>query len=1165
MNPVEPLNLVFERVASIDSDCAHLDIVGTNSPLLLAPLVGKWPGPLSRRTHLIVFPTDQAASQFCEDLLFFDPSGAHHVAMLPTFDVSPYSALYPKREIASQRISWFHKAYTAQAGETFVTSVEALLQKCIPVSVMTSHMRSLSVGDELSEEIHRELNHLGYHSAPLVEDLGHYSLRGSIFDIYSPAHPLPLRLELYGDLIESIRCFDPQSQRSKEVVDSLILLPVKEALYLDDDRTHLVERIQGDFLRRNVLEEGSKPFLFHFIQGQDFPEIDFFLPLIYEELSQPLDFFQKPLSIWWIDPIEIHKKADQFLKTLKEEEQRTQNQPISPNLNSLFINMEQLRQNLSQQTINLSRIHIHQEGEVGQTRNYSTSNIAEFSKLNKDHELLSPEGALRIKEWREAGYQIFISSHTVSQAQRMRLAFERYHLHSKIVEDYQWFQWREDQSRHPDLVHIVPRPLSESLRLSEERLIFLRIEDFVGRRERRFSTPSGTSYKEVQSLRFGELKPSDYIVHVDHGIGIYEGLKVITVENVPAEFIQLKYKDGDRLYLPVYRVSQLQRYSGPHLPHLLDKLGSNHWQKTKIKVRNHLRDLASELLSLYAKRSQIQRPRFSSVSDDFVKFENGFPYDETDDQLRAISDILKGLAESDSPMDRLICGDVGFGKTEVAMRAAFKAVEDGFQVACLAPTTVLTFQHLRTFENRFRDWPTRVTALNRFVSPPEIRKRLQMIKAGEIDIVIGTHRLLSKDVAFKNLGLLIVDEEHKFGVKHKEKIRQLKAAIDTLTLSATPIPRTLNMSLVGIRDLSLINTPPVDRLPTRTFLCRFDGETIRKAIQAEVQRGGQVYFLHNRVQTIERVASEIQQLIPELRIKIGHGQMDEDQLEKTMLSFFNHDIDVLVCTTIIESGMDVPLANTMFINDAHTFGLSQLYQLRGRVGRSKQRAYCYLIVPNHKNLDAHAQERLKIIQENTALGSGIQIAHYDLELRGAGNILGDEQSGHIEAVGYDLYLDLLEHELSTLKGEAPGVEELEPEINVRIPALIPDNYISDIRLRLTFYKKMSEISSLEVMETLEESLRDQFGPLPEPVSNLMGLMLVRQQCKTLGIRDLSSAMKTISLAFTDRTPLTPEKVIRLTSQTNKKYTLTPDSRLIVRMNTIAWPNIHEELTYLISL
>ncbi len=772
----------------------------------------------------------------------------------------------------------------------------------------------------------------------------------------------------------------------------------------------------------------------------------------------------------------------------------------------------------------------------------------------------------KVKAWREAGLTVLISAGTQAQTQRLGALFERGDLHFKTLteDDYNVATWVEEQLQNPKLLHIIPRTISESLRITEEGLLFLRDEDFFGKKQRRQTYKNkGTLADRTHTLSFSDLNPGDAVVHILHGIGRYEGLKVMPIGGVDAEFITVAYKDGDKLYLPIYRINQIQKYTGPAGEGLMDKLGGTQWNKVKSRVRNHLREIAGDLLVLYAKRSQVRREPFPHNDADFAQFEAAFPYDETDDQLKAVDDIVADMT-SDKPMDRLVCGDVGFGKTEVAMRAAFKAIEGKRQVAVLAPTTVLSFQHLETFQKRFKDWPVTIRALNRFVPTAEAKKTVEELKLGQVDIIVGTHRILSKDVGFKDLGLMIIDEEQRFGVTHKERIKQFKTAVDTLTLSATPIPRTLNMSLVGMRDLSIINTPPVDRLPTRTFVTKFDKETIGKAITAEIQRGGQVFFLHNRVQSIYSVADEIRQIVPEARVRVGHGQMDENELEQVMVAFYHHQIDVFVCTTIIEAGIDNPRANTMFIDNAHQFGLSQLYQLRGRVGRSKERAYCYLLIPPNKRIESDAQERLKIIQENTELGSGIRIAHHDLELRGAGNLLGEDQSGSIDAVGYEMYLELLEDAIKELKGE-PIEEKIEPDINVRIPALIPESYIPDIRIRLSYYKALSKISSPNDVDRIEEELTDQFGKLPEQVLNLMGLMLIRHHCKMLGIRDLSSGPKTISLAFTEKTPLPPQRVVQLAQQDPKKYSLTPDMRLNIRLNAIAWPNIYEEMLNLEKL
>lgn len=1161
---VDPLCLSLEKFFKEIVPGTSVEISGTASTLLVAPGADHWPS-VTASPHLIVVESQKKAEKLVQEISFFNPDC--HPLVLPAFDVSPFSALYPRNTVSSQRIRWLFQAIQSPP-VTFVASIEALLQKTLPREVLESYQMTWSAGDGLAD-FHASLSNLGYTSAPLVEDVGQYSQRGSILDVFSPAFHLPIRIELYGDSIETMRSFDPQTQRSIESLQSIAILPFHETLYIDDDRTAMVLAYAKDCQNRQVSSEDWKAIQHAFIHGQNFPEMGFLLPFFYDHTDQPISFFKTPPTLWFIDRPAIINEAERLLADFSQEKEKSPKNPVSPDLRTLYCDFDDLAFSPKSTKITLTNLSYQEtEIETHSKIRYPTQSLEEFRKLNSEDPPLSASGLQKLRSWKKEDFAIFIGCSTKSQSQRLRVVLENQRFSVEPVADQtaNWQQWIHHQQLDQSLIHLIPRPLSESISFSMDHLIFLRSEDFFGRdRSVSIARKEETKNESIKSISFSELNVGDFIVHINHGVGIYEGLKVIDIGGIPSEFIQLSYKDGDKLYLPIYRIAQLQRYSGPSNLQLLDKLGGHRWEKTKIKVRAHLHDMAAELLKLYALRSQHDRRPFLLNANDFMNFEGEFPYEETEDQLQAVSDILADLTIKRQPMDRLICGDVGFGKTEVAMRAAFIAFQAGVQVAILAPTTVLTFQHLRTLTQRFKGWPVRIAALNRFVAPSEIKQTLNKIQTGELDIVIGTHRLLSNDICFRNLGLLVIDEEQKFGVKHKEKIRKLRLGVDTLALSATPIPRTLNLSLVGLRDLSLINTAPLDRLPTRTFVCRFDEETIRKAILAEVKRGGQVFFIHNRIHSIDLVASKIRELVPDLRIKIGHGQMSEDALEETMIAFFNHQVDVLVCTTIIESGMDVPLANTMFINDAHTFGLSQLYQLRGRVGRSKQRAYCYLIVPNQKSLDVQAQERLKVIQENTALGSGIRIAHYDLELRGAGDILGEDQSGHIQAVGYDLYLELLENELHLLKGESTVEHEFDPDINIRIPALIPDAYIPDIRLRLTFYKLMSNLKTPEEMEQLESDLRDQYGAPPEPVLNLMGLMLIRYYCKLLKIRDLSSGPKSISLVTTDKTPLPPEKIIKLCSQTNKKYLLTPDGRLNIRMNSISWPAIYDELKYLDSL
>ncbi len=1147
----------------------RLEIVGTDSATLLAGLLSLPKVRLNEKPHFVLVSDPADVSKLVTSLKFLHPETRIHV--LPSFDVGIYSNLYPNRRVIAGRMRWLWQAQNAGPGDIFIATIEAAVQRTLPYNELSQRAISLGKNDALPEGFAARMEALGYVNVPLVEDVGTFSVRGGIVDVYSPAHENPVRLELFGDIIESLREFDSENQRSLGDSDKLCIIPAQEILFSDENRQKASARFRASVDGRDLDREETQAVLHQLVQGQYAHGIEFLLSYFYDTPALPTDHFNSSLNVWRLDPFALERAYDQLVSTSKQDFETAQHQIIRPEFADVYSSVENVQYPPDTQTLTLTKVHVSgetREGEESGILPISTSDLKEVAatakKLAAQASELTDFLNRKIHEWKNLGYAVFVSVSTQAQAQRLRLLLEKSELKSSLVEGYDWDQWLNEQRESRDTVHIVERPLGESLRYTDEHIIFLREEDLFGnKRPRAEYKSSGTLEQRAHAFNFGDLKAGDLIVHKLHGIGVFEGLKVMPIQGIDAEFIQIKYKDNDRLYLPVYRVHQIQKYSGPSAATLIDKLGGPGWEKTKTKVRSHLRDVAAELLQIYAQRSVTERPAFGRPDDDYTSFEATFPYQETDDQLRAIHDVISDMNKP-HPMDRLVCGDVGFGKTEVAMRAAFHAVHGGKQVAVVAPTTVLTFQHLETFKKRFANWPIEIRSLNRFVPKKDVTQTLKDLKEGKVNIVIGTHRLFSQDVQFKDLGLLIVDEEQRFGVKHKERLRKLRAGLDTLAMSATPIPRTLNMSLVGIRDLSLINTAPVDRLAIRTFVTKFEQETIRKAILSEIARGGQIYFIHNRIQSIHALADQLREIVPEVRFKVAHGQMEEGELEKCMVEFFNHEIDMLLCTTIVESGMDVSAANTMFIDNAQQLGLSQLYQLRGRVGRSKERAYCYLLIPNHRQLDKQAQERLRILQENTALGSGIRIAQYDLELRGAGDILGEEQAGHVNAVGYELYLELLEEAVRNAKGE-PALDEVEPEINVRIPALIPDAFIPDLRVRLAYYKQLADIESPDDIDRIEDELRDQFGKIPDQVLNLMGLMLIRKVCKDLRVRDLSSGEATITLAFTEKTPLPPQKVIELASRANKKYSITPDNRLRVRINEITWPRIHDELMYLKSL
>lgn len=1177
LSPI-PLRLESLLQREFDRGITEIQAAGTSSILPLATMLADSVfAHKNGMPHLVVLPKNSDLLKF--ELLFGSFNSTAQVKYLPHFDVTPYSGLDPKPQYLKERMDFMVAAQKSKPGDIFVASVGGLLQKTLGFSQLAKNSWLVNSSFEFPPQLASFLAELGYVATPLVEDAGQYSVRGGILDIFPPSGPWPLRIELFGDMVDSIRSFDPNDQKSKDPCDSFILCPAREFFWASTDSEVLFSKLRqmnsgskentGDNSAR--LKDDFEEVLHAVRTKSFFPGMDFFAALLNKEPSTALEHFSQSLNIWILDPMEVSRQSDLLFEELKEQFSSSVHRVLHPKPEEYAIPKDSLLWPADSTKVFFTNVLEHQisESEKIPTLEYTSSSLSDFtaslSAASPGSDAWLSQVKSKFKAWKSESSAIFIFCRNNSQAERLKLFLERADFQALFLTEkgFDWDQLRTEQLKNSSLVHLVTGSVPESLRLKVEELIFLREEDFFGKKALRRTTSAADEFqKQAKRLSFGDLRPGDFVVHIQHGVGKYEGLKVMNISGSESEFIQVQYKENDRLYLPVYRVGQLQKFAGISQNVSLDKLGGSGWEKTKIKVRAHVRDVANELLALYAKRSQIQREPVPIDQDTLLKFEAGFPFEETVDQLKSIGDLLQDF-QSFKPMDRLICGDVGFGKTEVAMRAAFAVASSGRQVAVLAPTTVLTFQHLETFKKRFSGWPIAIAAINRFVSPTEIKKVINDTKEGQVQILIGTHRLLSQDVQFKDLGLLIIDEEQKFGVVHKEKIRKMRTSVDTLAMSATPIPRTLNMSLMGVRDLSLINTPPVDRLPTRTFIIKWDEDTIRKSILSEISRGGQIYFIHNRVQSIYGLADELRQIVPEARLRVAHGQMPEHELEKAMISFFNHETDVLVCTAIVESGMDVPKANTMFIDQAQLMGLSQLYQLRGRVGRSKQRAYCYLILPRGKQLDKDAQERLKVIQENSSLGSGIRIAQYDLELRGAGDILGEDQSGHIDAVGYELYLDLLNEEIRSLKGESSAEDiSVDPEINLRVPALIPDSYISDIRLRLAYYKALSEIRTEADLEKIEDELRDQFGKIPDPTLNLMGLMLIRSQCKTLGIRDLSAGPKSISLVFTDKTPLKAETVIKLAMKENKKYSLTPDQRLNVRLNNISWPAVHEELVLL---
>ncbi len=1113
-----------------------------------------------------IVPDEHLIGVFEQDIgLFTD----RQILQYPGHEIPPYTPLSPDQRIAAARLSTLYRLKTGSSG-IMVASIEALLRRIMPAELLTGVAEYLMAGETCDQDdLLKKLVYLGYEKTALVQSVGDFSVRGGIIDIYPPSfaldpggvHEGPIRLDFFGDTIESLRSFDPFTQRSTGEIGEATLLPVTDVL-LDTSSPARLKRLAGlihEYSDKNSWDsEETARMAERAASGQRFAGMEFFLPLFYQEQPLPsstvLDFLPKDAVLLLIDPEGIHQSMNLTLERIHQNYQ-TARQMAAPALPpaDLFVLQDEMQKQLS----SFRRLHV---------TDFSRPDEQMVTIATGNHQLLKQEIALnraklgilaplsaQIFGWQKNGDQVIIccrsSRHTKNLAELLGK-------HSHQVEilpsplDLLTLGNRGD-NRH---LLLCDHPLSEGFSLPEQRIHLLSESELFG--EMRLGGKKKTKQKE-DPLLFTELNYGDVVVHRDHGLGFYRGLNTVAFQGVINDFVCLEYKDGDKLYLPVDRLNLLTRYQGlSDKEPKIDKLGSQNWKTTKTKVKEEVWKVAQELLDIYAKRELREGRQFSPAGQLFHELEESFPFDETPGQDQSISDVIGDLT-SDRPMDRLVCGDVGYGKTEVAVRAAFKVVEDGYQVAILVPTTVLAEQHAKTFSERLQGFPVTIACLNRFRTAAEQRKILKDLGKGNIDIVIGTHRLLSKDVLFKELGLVVIDEEHRFGVAHKEKLKKLRAEVDILTLTATPIPRTLQMSLLSIRDLSVISTPPIHRQPVKTFVARYDELVIKEAVSKELRRGGQVFFVHNRVKSIHRMAALIQQLVPEASIAVAHGQMAGKELEEIMVSFVNKKINVLVSTTIIESGLDIPSANTIIINRADMLGLAEIYQLRGRVGRSSTQSFAYLLVPSLDSLSKDSKERLRALMDCNDLGGGFKLAMSDLQIRGGGNLLGISQSGNIAAIGYDLYLDLLQKTVADLKAEAThddtrSRDELDPEVNLQLSAYIPERYIPDISQRYITYRRMAALTTApaEMQTDLEEELVDRYGPLPIETLTLFRIIAIKKDLAALRIGKLEQGRDSLVLSFLDDTPLAPGKLLAYLEGTGAKKLATPpkltqDGRLIV--------------------
>jgi transcription-repair coupling factor (superfamily II helicase) len=1047
-----------------------------------------------RAPVLLVVPTDAEVEKRTADVRFFlsaieglsDAEVERSVLPFPSHEIDPYRGLAPHFDIASARARALH-ALTTGTARVVIASAAALLPRVAsPQRIATSSL-TLSPGFDISPlDLADVLAGAGYTRQDPVDESGEFCVRGGVVDFYPAGAEAPVRLEFVGDTIESIRSYDAATQRSINAIDKASIVPLTE--------------VPGD---PDTLDRSATFFDYLSVGGRH--------------------------AVFVSEPDEVKAqgvKTDAQVRASYEDAlERGQRVPAPDTLIADWDSVvSRLEGATTLETLALG-------GDEG------TTHIASQPALDFGGRL--QDWVAEIKRGRERGDTMVFLAHTQGRAERTIELLAEYGVFAVPME--------RAEDAHTASILVGTGRLTRGFRLPDAALqLWAETDVFEEERQVRERRRSAT---RTFLSDFRDLKTGDLVVHVDHGIGVFVGLKRIEVGAEPQEFMELRYSGEDKLFVPVERLDLVQKYSGASRP-ALDKLGGTTWEKAKTRVKKAMRDMAEELLKLYAARKAMPGHAFSPDSHWQQEFEDAFEWDLTVDQQNAIADI-KGDMESPTTMDRLLCGDVGYGKTEVAMRAAFKAVMDGKQVAFLAPTTVLAFQHQKTLKDRFAGFPVRIEMISRFRSKAEQKQVIEDAAAGKLEILVGTHRLLSKDVRFHDLGLLVVDEEQRFGVAHKERIKQMRKRVDVLTMTATPIPRTLNMSLAGIRDMSIIETPPKDRLSIQTNVVKFDQAVIQRAVRTELERGGQVYFVHNRVESIFSIGNLISRLVPEARVAVGHGKMSDDELERVMVDFVAHKYDVLLATTIIENGLDIPNANTIIINRSDRYGLSQLYQLRGRVGRSDRRAYAYLLIPPEDSLSPVAKKRLAAIREFSDLGSGFRVAALDLEIRGAGNLLGGEQSGHIEAVGFDMYMKLLEQTIKELKGEELE-DEVRANVNLRVDLRIDDSYIPDMNQRLTVYRRMAGVRTPAELDRLMDEARDRYGPPPESVLNLAEYASIRLLADRIGLESLDREGQVVVLKFRPDARVDPAVLFRLV-QERGDLTMIPPATLKLDMRAASTP------------
>jgi len=1057
----------------------------------------------------------------------------NRINIFPEIETLPHEKINPDFNILQERIKVLNEMQSNN-NNVVITSGISILRKLMPREYFTQNTLEIDMNTPLDlNEISTKLVQLGYDREKMVEQPGQFSIRGGILDIYTLVYDNPVRIELFGDEVDSIRLFDIETQRSIENIAEITIPPVNEIIFDKKQIGHFLPKIKEDFQKqrkrlKNIdkleeaeyLDQLSGEYLDKLSEAHYFEGYEQFLPYFYKkDLSTLFDYMDDDFYVIYDNSEKVWQRIKSYQRDLEETTASLLEQGnILPSYSDIFLTTDQYI-NYDRGMNGLYFTDEIKDSPLNQIETKMEFKTAGVESFNGQFDLLKE----RLNDLKNKGYTILLSLNTESKAKKI----------SEYLHDYDINNVYSNNLLLGN-INIHDESFSKGFVLDDLKLAVFTEKEIIGKKQQRKRKIS--DFEEgVRISSINELSKGDYVVHENHGIGKYLGVKTLEVQGKHQDYLMIKYKESDKLYVPTEKIDLVQKYIGADTkPPKLYKLGGNDWQKVKKRVQNSVKKMAIGLLELYAEREMKEGYAFSEDTKWQIDFENDFPHELTPDQFKAIEDVKEDM-ESDTPMDRLLCGDVGYGKTEVAIRAAFKAAMDGKQTAVLVPTTILAQQHYKTFRERIDRYPVKVGMISRFRTKAEQKKTIKDLAKGKVDILIGTHRLISKDVVFNDLGLLIVDEEQRFGVAHKEKLKSLKSNVDVLTLTATPIPRTLHMSLVGVRDMSVIETPPKDRYPIRTYIREFDEDLIKDAVNKELSRNGQVYFVHNRVKDIEKKAELINKLVPEARVAIAHGQMSERKLENVMIDFYEGRYDVLVCTTIIENGLDISDVNTIIINRAEYMGLAQLYQLRGRVGRSNRIAYAYLMYEKDRILSEVANKRLKAIKEFTSLGSGFKIAMRDLEIRGAGNLLGAEQSGHIAAVGFSLYCKLLDSAIEDLKGKDEDQKDVELEID--LDAYIPDEYISDSRQKIEMYKKLKKVNNEADIISLIDEFVDRYGDPPDSVMNLVELRRLNVLAKKLDVETISDTNAGYRIVFREDNNIEGDYIVNLLEKYPKQLKL----------------------------